>query len=482
MKKNLQFVALLLATSFVSACAMATLAKEPFETQSTDPYELDLDRRAKADTSYLYAKDRYDGCMQRQTNCGSHTTGGDYYDMEKSFLAARDSLRRNNQQAIKRQAQRDLNQANLEKRNNEIAATEAAAKSANFSSQRSIFFQKAMISSAWWSDWHDLYSEQNLDSVRLSRSETIKQILESDYGVIVPFDQTRFERPKQRQTTGDIESPTDSCETLTPKTLSSVVSALTVSIAPEFTYPEGNREEVISKAKIIYKDSLNNLKAACSKGESAKFLTALDNFLGEYKEVVTWKYTSLMEADKKEAMLLKQKRIDDAKEKVARKEAKKEVARLALIEAEKEKEQQEQERLRRLALEKEQRAREKYESDIKAGLLPVKSLNDAEIYFEPKKGEELLLSPFLKPDGKYYEVRLFLDKQENPSVLRGVLYRNKYCKIMQNGSTKVIGNLRINGGMTFIGRYVGNVDYETIGGEGKTMPAFQAVFIQSGIY
>ncbi len=145
----------------------------------------------------------------------------------------------------------------------------------------------------------------------------------------------------------------------------------------------------------------------------------------------------------------------------------------------------------------EERARE-----LKSGKVKISSFADAGLVYEPNQGlDDIMDSPRLVPDKGYYSGSIIVDGQHSRNVLRGKRNASIYfgtpfgvtrpdlayglAYIFLRISSKTInytpGNLRIGATITVLGRYVGNMQYTTIGGEPKIAPLLEVAYICSAV-
>jgi TPR repeat protein len=180
---------------------------------------------------------------------------------------------------------------------------------------------------------------------------------------------------------------------------------------------------------------------------------------------------------------IKVRQIKEAETKATEeRNAEKEKQRLLSEHARLKKEAEKQEQIAAAERRRQKEEIEAYRQDVKSGRRKVQSIRDGEIAYETNDGLGLMFSPLLKPNGKYYEVRVLLDGKESESALRGVYAQTAYCTILTDQNTMYTGDeLRINGVINFIGQYVQNVEYTTISRQVKTMPVFKAVVIHGGL-
>lgn len=119
-------------------------------------------------------------------------------------------------------------------------------------------------------------------------------------------------------------------------------------------------------------------------------------------------------------------------------------------------------------------------ASLSSGALPVASLDDAAILYEPKNIWGVMGSPLLMPNKSVYGGAVILDGQESENVLRAKFifgYGYATLKLTKKTINYSKRDLRIGGSMDVIGRYVQNKNYTTVSGEGKTMPVIEVMYI-----
>jgi len=116
---------------------------------------------------------------------------------------------------------------------------------------------------------------------------------------------------------------------------------------------------------------------------------------------------------------------------------------------------------------------------IKSGKAPIKTLEDAKIYYDAKEDDSIVTKPPLKPDNKYYVVTGTIDGKE------GNYYRVKYqswndLHYFMFCLTKNISvpNLRVGNTITIVGKFIKTSSYKTVVGDERYMSIFEAVYIE----
>jgi len=133
-----------------------------------------------------------------------------------------------------------------------------------------------------------------------------------------------------------------------------------------------------------------------------------------------------------------------------------------------------------------QTAKEERQHNLKTGAAKITSFDDAKLFYAPVKPlHEVMESPLLSPDGAIYSGNVVLDLQEKPGVIRGkILYgyrENPQAAYVLMQQTKATVNfspesMRIGGGVQVLGRYIQNVQYQTVAGETKTAPVLEVLY------
>jgi hypothetical protein len=129
---------------------------------------------------------------------------------------------------------------------------------------------------------------------------------------------------------------------------------------------------------------------------------------------------------------------------------------------------------------------------LRSGEIKVQSMVDATLLHSPHDLAMIMNSPLLTPDGEYYAGDVVIDFQEKQQVIRAKienfidlqpppkLVPVMYVLINVNKKTVIFNSpkLRIGKSINVIGRYVGNAEYKTVGGEIKVSPVIQAIYME----
>lgn len=136
-------------------------------------------------------------------------------------------------------------------------------------------------------------------------------------------------------------------------------------------------------------------------------------------------------------------------------------------------------------------------NDLKIGKTKPKTFSELRDLNSASWGGELVFKPLLRPNGNKYGIIGKIDSTNN-NILIGVLETQggcafgrcvtgeiRYYKVNISSKTKISSgfneNASIGSHFGMIGTYLENQNYETVSGQGKTMPVFEAtqlVFIE----
>jgi hypothetical protein len=125
---------------------------------------------------------------------------------------------------------------------------------------------------------------------------------------------------------------------------------------------------------------------------------------------------------------------------------------------------------------------------LKAGEIAVANFDDAMLLLEPKQLDQIMASPLLKADNKVYaaEVRIDGNDEHMLRAARGggrnfigewVAVSYAGLKMSKSATKYLKSEMRIGGVVKVIGRYIGNTEYRTIGGEVKVMPILDVMYL-----
>jgi hypothetical protein len=138
-----------------------------------------------------------------------------------------------------------------------------------------------------------------------------------------------------------------------------------------------------------------------------------------------------------------------------------------------------------------QQALAQHVADLKTGKAKIANMDDAIEFYSAKDVDSIIASPMLTPDGGYYAGRVTLDAQQQKDVLRGKI--TNYVDLssspprilyvayvfLKDKDAKVFdpSDMRLNRTVRVVGRYVQNVQYDTVSGEPKTSPVLDVMYL-----
>jgi len=125
--------------------------------------------------------------------------------------------------------------------------------------------------------------------------------------------------------------------------------------------------------------------------------------------------------------------------------------------------------------------RETYEAKIKSGKLPIKSKDDAIIFYSPEDGSPIVTNPSLKGDNKYYIVSGKLERVEGKKYIAysSNLFDTAYFAFEMTGKGKTYNSdFRIGKYYTVVGKFVESMSYTTVVGTTKYAAVFTADFVE----
>ena len=382
-------------------------------------------------------------------------------------------------------------------------STTSTGQKTELRTKKEQFFNQALNDGNWWAKWSSLeYADgwtRNYSDIKDS-SELIKDILENEYNVKVPFDPSQVEKLQfakiiNRYISTQRTEDGDWCRALTPWLLASVVSASNSLIAPEFISP-AQPELARENAKNYLRISLKILGAYCDTGRSGQFYGSLIKFLDEYAQILkqakqlridreTAKRTEIAlaeEAAKKKTEALKRKQELLAERAEAAEKKKREIAeqesaktRMAM--------RIEQQKIADARNEQLRLEKERYKSDLTSGKRPVLTISDAISFHNANGGLDVVTHPPVFPDKKAYYMRGVLKRKSGNEFIFeiGSGVNVKYFKAIILSSTRFEDKYRLefesNGYV--VGRFIGTFEYNTIGGELRNAPIFEALFVGS---
>ncbi len=121
---------------------------------------------------------------------------------------------------------------------------------------------------------------------------------------------------------------------------------------------------------------------------------------------------------------------------------------------------------------------------LKSGAEKVVSLSDAILLNDPASLLPIMGSPLLTPDGKYYVGNVFVEAQEDSLIrVQGALVMGQmgsktyaYLKLPKNAMNFSAEGMRIGGTISIVGKYIGNINYNTVSGVIKTAPVIECSY------
>lgn len=124
---------------------------------------------------------------------------------------------------------------------------------------------------------------------------------------------------------------------------------------------------------------------------------------------------------------------------------------------------------------------------LKSGAEKVASLSDAILLNDPASLLPLMDSPLLTPDGKYYVGNVLVEAQEGALIrVQGALLMGQmgelasktyaYLKLPKDAMNFSAEGMRIGGTTSIVGKYVGNINYNTVSGVTKTAPVIECSY------
>jgi len=127
----------------------------------------------------------------------------------------------------------------------------------------------------------------------------------------------------------------------------------------------------------------------------------------------------------------------------------------------------------------------KHIDEVRKGTVSeIKNFNDALIFYDAQNGTSLAMHPRVQPDNKLYGISgVILERAEHDGdmLIIRLSYSRYYAFVTHalaiehnHGDIK---NLRIGMPLNIIGKYIGNEDYTTVGGETRTAVVFKAVYL-----
>lgn len=131
-------------------------------------------------------------------------------------------------------------------------------------------------------------------------------------------------------------------------------------------------------------------------------------------------------------------------------------------------------------------AREARAGELKAGRIKPETIEDLEDLYEADDGWELANSPMLEGDKELYVVSGVIERPDAGVLLCATVptqgkLRGDYFAVRMKPNTKkpadIKRSLRVNGRVFVVGRYMQNLQYDTVAAGRKIMPVLDAVHI-----
>jgi hypothetical protein len=137
------------------------------------------------------------------------------------------------------------------------------------------------------------------------------------------------------------------------------------------------------------------------------------------------------------------------------------------------------------------------ESDLRAGRVKPANISQAAIAYSAEIGVGLASAPKIKPDGKLYALpgKIVIANEDSAEFLAQISLgeandallmiagrsheidsRYFYVRIPKSLSVYYFDKAQIGRGFDLVGRYVANAKYETVAGQEKSAPIFEAVY------
>ena len=152
------------------------------------------------------------------------------------------------------------------------------------------FFHQFNINSASWTEWGKVFNEDNspLSGDLIRHSSIVKNILEHDYKINIPFDvQISYRYSSLFRDVRDphyVYDEKNGCGAATVRVLGSVVSGSISATVPEVAFPNQKRVEQVRESGRKYnEEALHVLAAYCMAGSNREIEPALRDFLSRFE-------------------------------------------------------------------------------------------------------------------------------------------------------------------------------------------------------
>ncbi|MBK5396355.1 hypothetical protein JFU47_06425 [Pseudomonas sp. TH39(2020)] len=365
------------------------------------------------------------------------------------------------------------------------------------------FFHQFSINSTSWTEWGKVFNEDNspLSDDLIRHSSIVKNILEYDYKINIPFDVQRSY--KYSSLFRDAKDPhyvydeKNGCGAATVRVLGSAASGSISATVPEVAFQNQTRVEQVRESGRKYnEEALHVLAAYCGTGSNREIEPALRDFLSKFEASLQVSGQQILAARSTEnkANAARQANVDAIMQAGAKKksdelkvaeERKQEAMRLANVEQQTLRlaKEEDQKRSEQAALEARRQAIVEHSQMLKSGKLSIKNIQDGAIYYDAKYDAQVILHPPLEPDHMNYMARGTLEKYEGGKYILSMNMGNdiKYVAIILDPAVlKVNGFVaRAEGTVSFVGEFVAIDTYTTVSGRERYAPVFKALVLSN---
>lgn len=151
----------------------------------------------------------------------------------------------------------------------------------------------------------------------------------------------------------------------------------------------------------------------------------------------------------------------------------------------------ERKRAEEMAIQEEEQRIAKFHEDLRSGKTEPTDIDQAKIAYDAGDGYAVAKAPKLRPDGQLYALNGLISVAEDGSTvffgevtnwsdslipIKELSYVG--VRVPKELQDHYFGNARINGRFGLVGRYVDNSSYKTVLGEKRTIPVFDAVYLE----
>ncbi|CAG9163880.1 hypothetical protein [Cupriavidus pinatubonensis] len=141
-------------------------------------------------------------------------------------------------------------------------------------------------------------------------------------------------------------------------------------------------------------------------------------------------------------------------------------------------------------------ALERNVADIRAGRRKVGTLQEADAIYQPQNGTPLASAPKVRPDGKTYFISGTIESPDSKAPAFTAIangskvayqlaqawnhreYLYFHVRLPKEIEEIYFDQAKVGQGFTLVGKYSANVDYETVAGQKKSMPVFEALYFE----